>query len=85
MADGTLVTMECESCCESEHKGEGIPHMQNQVILGMPWLVQEDLNIWWACKIVALMRNGHGLSLPMVSIKTKTTSPNELIYAVLCK
>ena len=45
------------------------PHMQKQVILGMPWLVQEDPDISWSHQKVTMVRGGKWLNLLVVKVK----------------
>ena len=43
--------------------------MQKQLILGMPWLVQEDPDISWSHRTVTMVRGGKWLNLPVVKVK----------------
>ena len=42
------------------------PNLSKQLILGMPWLVQENPSIDWTAERVKIERNGTVLNLPIV-------------------
>ena len=42
------------------------PNLQQELILGMPWLIQENPNIDWAARTVRVMRRGVIHNLPTI-------------------
>ena len=76
LADGSPVTMQGQVKLQIKHgKYKNViwarvfPHMQKQLILGMPWLVQEDPDISWSRWTMIMIRVGKWLNLPMVKVK----------------
>ena len=48
------------------------PNLHKEVILGMPWLIQENLAIDWARGQVHIQRQGNVLQLPVHRYEAKT-------------
>ena len=48
------------------------PNLHKEVILGMPWLIQENLAIDWARGQVQIQRQGNVLQLPIHRYEAKT-------------
>ena len=42
------------------------PHLHKEMILGRPWLIEEDPNIQWKAKRVSVLRNQTIVNLPIV-------------------
>ena len=65
--DGSLVTMQGRvklqiKCGKYKNMicARVFPHIQKQLILRMPWLVQEDLDIKWSRRTVTMVRVENG-------------------------
>lgn len=76
LADGSLVTTQGQVKLHIENGqykdvvwAQIFPHVQKQMILRMPWLMQEYPNITWSHRIVPMVRGGKWLNLLVIKIK----------------